>query len=188
VKACWGLSGVSVKHHPKDPWVKNRFGTGLPPAFGHHAESQPAEASGDTPGEEDSPESLVNFSVSAYPQLFLNNPTRAVQRGLVAAGPTFFLPVEVNGRVGPIRLLGEVGYNIGNHSVPQSWERGLLVGHEFGDRTEAYSNYMTSRTPTVFLLGRVEESSPQAIRSSGRRRWVWVDSRRSTRRRRGTCS
>jgi hypothetical protein len=35
-------------------------------------------------------------------------------------------------------LLGEVGYNFGNHSVPQSWGRGLLVGHEFSDRTEAY--------------------------------------------------
>jgi len=129
------LLGVKWRFYP---WVKNRFGTGLPAAFGHHAESQPAEASGDSPGEEDSPESLVNFSVSTYPQLFLNNPTRAVQRGLVAAGPTFFFPIEVNGRVGPIRLLGEVGYNFGNHSVPQSWGRGLLVGHEFSDRTEAY--------------------------------------------------
>jgi hypothetical protein len=133
-----GVKWRFYERHPNDPWVKNRFGTGLPAAFGHHAESQPAEASGDSPGEEDSPESLVNFSVSTYPQLFLNNPTRAVQRGLVAAGPTFFFPIEVNGRVGPIRLLGEVGYNFGNHSVPQSWGRGLLVGHEFSDRTEAY--------------------------------------------------
>jgi len=133
-----GVKWRFYEHHRNDPWVKNRFGTGLPAAFGKHAESQPAEASGDAPGEEDSPESLVNFSVSTYPQLFLNNPTRAVQRGLVAAGPTFFLPLEVNGRVGPIRLLGEVGYNFGNQSVPQSWGRGLMVGHEFSDRTEAY--------------------------------------------------
>src|SRR5271168_471432 len=133
-----GIKWRFYERHPNDPWLKNRFGTGLPGAFGHHAESQPAEASGDAPGEEDSPEALVNFSVSTYPQLFLNNPTRAVQRGLVVAGPAFFFPIEVNGRVGPIRLLGEVGYNFGNHSVPQSWGRGLLVGHEFSDRTEAY--------------------------------------------------
>jgi hypothetical protein len=133
-----GIKWRFYEHHPNDPWLKNRFGTGLPAAFGHHAESEPAAASGDAPGEEDSPESLVNFSVSTYPQLFLNNPTRSVQRGLVAAGPTFFFPIEVNGRLGPIRWLGEVGYNFGNHSVPQSWGRGLLVGHEFGDRTEAY--------------------------------------------------
>jgi hypothetical protein len=134
-----GIKWRFYEHHPHDPWVKDRFSTGLPAVFGHPPDKvEPAEASGDSPGEEDSPESLVNFSMSTYPQLFLNNPTRAVQRGLVAAGPTFFLPIEVNGRVGPIRLLGEVGYNFGNQSVPQSWGRGLLVGHEFSDRTEAY--------------------------------------------------
>lgn len=133
-----GIKWRFYEHHPNDSWVKNRFGTGLQAAFRHHTEVQPAEASGDAPGEEDSPESLVNLSVSTYPQLFLNNPTSAVRRGLVAAGPTFFFPVEVNGRVGPIRWLGEVGYNFGNQSVPQSWGRGLLVGHEFSDRTEAY--------------------------------------------------
>jgi hypothetical protein len=47
------------EHHPNDTWVKNRFGTGPPAAFDHHSESQPAEASGDTPGEEDSPNRLL---------------------------------------------------------------------------------------------------------------------------------
>lgn len=70
--------------------------------------------------------------------MFLDNPTRAVPRGLVAPGPSFFLPIEVNARVGPVRLDGEVGYNFGNHALPQSWGRGLLVGHEFSERTEAY--------------------------------------------------
>jgi hypothetical protein len=31
-----------------------------------------------------------------------------------------------------------VGYDFGNRAVPQSWGRGLIVGHEFSDRTEAY--------------------------------------------------
>lgn len=128
-----GIKWRFYERHPKDPWVKNRFGTGLPAVFGHHTDKADATAES-----EDSPESRVNFSVSTYPQLFLNNPTRAVERGLVAAGPTFFFPIEMNGRIGPIRWLGEVGYNFGNHSVPQSWGRGLLVGHEFSDRTEAY--------------------------------------------------
>jgi hypothetical protein len=138
-----GIKWRFYERHPNDPWLKNRFGTGLPAVFGHHGgeTSEPAGNSGDSPGAEDSPESLVNFSISTYPQLFLNNPTRAVQRGLVESGPTFFLPLEVNGRVGPIRLLGEVGYNFGNHSVPQSWGRGLLIGHEFSDRTEAYLEF-----------------------------------------------
>lgn len=44
----------------------------------------------------------------------------------------------MNARVGPIRLDGEVGYNFGNKTVTQSWGRGLLLGHEFSDSTEAY--------------------------------------------------
>ena len=80
----------------------------------------------------------MNLSIATYPQLFLDNPTRSVPRGVVAPGPSFYLPVEVNGRLGPIRFDGEVGYNFGNHAVPQSRGRGLIVGHEFSERTEAY--------------------------------------------------
>jgi hypothetical protein len=135
-----GIKWRFYEHHPNDSWIKNRFGTGLLPVFGHQAaeQTQAAGASGDSPGAEDTAESVVNLSVSTYPQLFLDNPTRAVPRGLVAPGPSFFLPLEMNGRIGPMRFDGEVGYNFGNQAVPQSWGRGLLVGHEFSDRTEAY--------------------------------------------------
>ncbi len=135
-----GVKWRFYEHHPGDGWVQQLFGTGLLGAFGHRAAQPvaPAEASGDTPGAKDAPEQMVNLSVSTYPQLFLDNPTRAVPRGLVAPGPSFYLPLEVNGRIGPLRFDGELGYNFGNHAVPQSWGRGLLVGHEFGDRTEAY--------------------------------------------------
>ncbi len=135
-----GIKWRFYERHPDDPWIRNRFGTGLLGAFGRRSaeDTQSAAVSGDSPGDEDAAESVVNLSVSTYPQLFLDNPTRAVARGLVAPGPSFFLPIEVNGRIGPIRLDGEVGYNFGNHAVPQSWGRGLLVGHEFSDRTEAY--------------------------------------------------
>ena len=132
-----GIKWRFYEHHPKDPLFKDRFGTGLLAAFKHQS-PEPTAASGDSPGAADSPEQLVNLSISTYPQLFLDNPTRAVPRGLVAPGPNFFLPLEINARVGPIRLDGEVGYNFGNHALPQSWNRGLLVGHEFSDRTEAY--------------------------------------------------
>jgi hypothetical protein len=132
-----GIKWRFYEHHPNDPWVKNRFGTGLlavlhPAAAGS---TQPEQAPS---GSEDEAEPVVNLSISTYPQLFLDNPTRAVPRGLVAPGPGFFLPLEVNARAGPVRFDGEVGYNFGNHAVPQSWGRGLLIGHEFTDRTEAY--------------------------------------------------
>jgi hypothetical protein len=135
-----GIKWRFYEHHPNDPWIKNRFGTGLLGAFGHHPsdQPQPAEASGDSHEAAEAAEPLMNLSVSTFPQLFLDNPTRAVPRGLVAPGPSFFLPLEVNARIGPIRLDGEVGYNFGNHALPQSWGRGLLIGHEFTDRTEAY--------------------------------------------------
>ena len=132
-----GIKWRFYEHHPNDPWVKNRFGTGLLSVFGHPSQSQPAAEEEPGPAAEAS-EPIVNFGISTYPQLFLDNPTSSVPRGVVAPGPNFFLPIEINGRIGPIRLDGEVGYNFGNHALPQSWGRGLLVGHEFTDRTEAY--------------------------------------------------
>jgi hypothetical protein len=135
-----GIKWRFYEHHPGDDWIQDRFGTGLMSVFGHHGavQTQPAAASGDSPGVQDAPEQVVNFSVSTYPQIFLDNPTSAVQRGLVARGPSFFLPLEFNARLGPIRINGEAGYNFGNHAVPQTWNRGMLVGHEFSDRTEVY--------------------------------------------------
>jgi len=135
-----GIKWRFYEHHPGDMAFRDRFGTGLLSVFGAgpRAEPQPAAASGDAPGAAEAPEQLVNLSIGTYPQLFLDNPTRSVPRGLVAPGPNFYLPFEVNGRIGPIRFDGEVGYNFGNHALPQSWGRGLIVGHEFSDRTEAY--------------------------------------------------
>src|SRR6202453_4999190 len=72
-----GIKWRFYEHHPGDPWARNRFGTGLLPVFAHQP-PEPAAASGDSPGAADSPEQLVDLSVSTYPQLFLDNPTRAV--------------------------------------------------------------------------------------------------------------
>jgi hypothetical protein len=153
------LLGVKFRffeHQPHTNWVKDTFGTGLHGVFGH----QPAQATApsqtpspsQTPDQtqdqdltcpDDSPHSPgekspePNFSLSTYPQLFLDNPTRAVARGLVAPGPSFFLPLEVSGRMGPIRFDIETGYNFGNYSIPRTWNSGLLVGHEF-KRNEVY--------------------------------------------------
>jgi hypothetical protein len=132
-----GIKWRFYEHHPDDPYLHNRFGTGLLSVFGHAKPGEaPAAVSGDSPGEAEEPK--VNFSISTYPQLFLDNPTRAVPRGLVAPGPDFYMPLEFNGRFGPIRYDAEVGYDFGNRAVPQSWGRGLIVGHEFGESTEAY--------------------------------------------------
>lgn len=118
------LLGVKIRfyeHHPGDPW------------FGRNPPSRKEDAG------EPAEEKPVNFSVGTYPQLSLDNPTRSIRRGIVAQGPDFFEPLEMNARIGPIRLDGEVGYHFGNRALPQSWIRGLIVGHEFSERTEAYA-------------------------------------------------
>jgi len=131
-----GIKWRFYEHHPGDPWLNGRFGTGLLTAF---VRKQPSLANEEPPGVVVAQvEPGTNLSVSTYPQLILNNPTRAVSRGLVETGPNFLLPIEINARFGPIRVNAEGGYYFGNQSVPQSWIRGLLVGHEFTDSTEAY--------------------------------------------------
>ena len=132
-----GIKWRFYERHTGDVAMKGQFGTGLLGALRHLPNS--AEASGDSPGAEDTPEQKVTLSVSTYPQLFLDKPTRAIPRGLVASGPQFYLRVELNAHLGLLRLDGEVGYNFGSHAVPQSWGRGLIIGHEFSDRSEAYA-------------------------------------------------
>jgi hypothetical protein len=134
-----GIKWRFYEHNAGDSWSKNGFGTGLLGLFGHHdAPAPPAPSGTDASAAKDAPEPKVNFSVSTYPQIFLDNPTDAVQRGLVARGPDFFLPLEFNARIGPIRINGDGGYEFGNHGVPQQWHRGMIVGHEFSDATEVY--------------------------------------------------
>ena len=150
-----GVKWRFYERHSGDPAFHDRFGTGLLSVFGHKPPppAEPAAASGDAPGAVDAPERVVTFSVGTYPQLFLDNPTRSVPRGVVAPGPSFYLPVEINGRVGPIRYDAEVGYNFGNHAEPQSWGRGLIVGHEFSDSTEAYIELYDSQEANRIRAG-----------------------------------
>lgn len=159
-----GIKWRFYEHHPTDPLVKNRFGTGLLSIFNRSKAVRSGSAS---PGAKDTAEPVVDFSVSTYPQLFLDNPTRAVQRGLVEPGPAFFLPLEVNGRIGPIRYDGEIGYNFGNQSVPQSWGRGLLLGHEFGERTEAYIELYDQQDAN--RIGKQLETDQSSTRQSKQR-------------------
>jgi hypothetical protein len=82
----------------------------------------------------------VNFSLGTYPQLSLDNPTSAVRRGVVQyRGPMFLLPMEMNARIGWLRLDGEAGYWFGNRDAPDQWIRGMIAGHEFTEKTELYA-------------------------------------------------
>jgi hypothetical protein len=149
------LLGAKIRfyeHHPGDPWLGRN-----PPSK--------AATGGDAAEEQ-----VVNFSVGTYPQLSLNNPTSSVRRGVVASGPDFFLPIESNFRLGPLRFDGEVGYHFGNHSLAQSWIRGLIAGHEFTDRTEAYVEIYdqqdANRIPAGFGVGQFATGSPKQREST----------------------
>jgi hypothetical protein len=123
------LMGVKMRfyeHATGDKWTSSGW-------IGHNRDVK------DTGQSATAEEPEVNFSFGMYPQLWVDNPTRSVPRGVIPPGPDFLLPLEANWRLGPVRFDGEVGYHFGNHALPQSWIRGLIVGHEFTDRTEAYA-------------------------------------------------
>jgi hypothetical protein len=152
-----GIKWRYFEHRPGDS-IRSGFGTGLLALFGHRDQAQPASVSGDSPGTADEAaatgEKEPDFELGTYPQLYLDNPTQAVPRGLVGAGPNFYLPIEVSGRIGPVRYNADVGYNFGNRNLPQSWNRGFIVGHEFTDRTEAYIELYDLQDANRLPLGR----------------------------------
>ena len=115
--------------------VKARF-------YSHHPET----AKRDETGRRES-----NFAISTYPQLVLSNPTSSIRRHVVEPGPQYLLPVEAKAKIGPIRVSGEYGYWFGNKTVPPAWIRGMIVGHEFRNKTEVdlefYDRDDTKATP-----------------------------------------
>jgi hypothetical protein len=81
----------------------------------------------------------IDFSIGTYPQVSLNTPARSAQRGIVESGPQYYLPIEITTQLGLLALDGEVGRWIGNANEPDQWGRGLIAGHSFSDRFEAYT-------------------------------------------------
>ncbi len=108
--------------------------------FEHHTAGESPQRRRPVAGNPDEPKSDENltFSLGTYPQVYLNNPTSAVRRGIVENGPQYYLPVEFTAKWGPIDFNGEVGRWINNRNVPSRWGRGLIVGHEFNERLELY--------------------------------------------------
>jgi len=127
-----GIKWRFYEHRATDnSWMHGRWGTGLLSLI-HPPPKE--EKSGEEAAEPADP----NLAISTYPQIYLDNPTRAVPRGLVAPGPNFFLPIEYSFCLGPVLFNGDFGYSFGNHALPQQWQRGLIVGHQFSESTELY--------------------------------------------------
>jgi hypothetical protein len=121
----------------------------------------------------------IRFSASIYPQLLLNNPTRSVARGIAEPAPQLLLPLEASAKVRWIRVSGEVGYWFTSKDVPNSWIRGVVVGHEFKQNQELYLelyDQQDTRAPvgakrmresTVGIGGRIPIVSGQWLRLIG---------------------
>ena len=157
--------------------------------YSHH----PRTAEPDETGRRES-----NFAVSIYPQLMLSNPTGSVRRDVVEPGPQFLLPLEAKASLGPLCISAEFGYWFTKKDVPNSWIRGVIVGHEFRKKTglylELYDQAATRatvsepktrettlgvgfRTPlakngSVWFLGMAGRSLVTVTRTNGQPSWI----------------
>jgi hypothetical protein len=106
------------------------------------------------------------LSISAFPQLFLNNPNDAVRRGITPASDSFLLPFEFSKKFGPIAVDYEIGYQF-VHKGPDGWLTGLVVGHEFTPKFEMDVEFYSQGTfhpsefqPTIDFGARYKIHSP----------------------------
>ena len=98
---------------------------------------------------QDDGEREIKFSLSTYPQLLLNHPTRSVERGIVESAPQFLLPLEASATYGWLRMSAEVGYWFTSKDVPNSLLFGGVIGHEFRKDTELYAELFHHREVRV---------------------------------------
>ena len=75
------------------------------------------------------------WSISIFPQFFLNNPNHAVQRGITSPNSSFLLPAEFSKKFGPVSVDFEFGYQF-VHKGPDQWLTGVVVGHDLTPKLE----------------------------------------------------
>jgi hypothetical protein len=85
------------------------------------------------------------MAFSIFPQLSVNNPNHAVQRGITPPGASLLVPLEFTKKFGPVDVNAEAGYNI-VHLGPDGWFFGFVVGHEFTKKLEMDAELYTSGT------------------------------------------
>jgi hypothetical protein len=78
----------------------------------------------------------AGVTMSTYPQVGFNNPTRSARRGLVERGAELFLPIEIAREFGEFGVNVELGCDI-HQSTPDLWDAGLAIGRNVSDRVEA---------------------------------------------------
>ena len=106
------------------------------------------------------------WSISTFPQGFVNNPNDSVRRGITPQSNSFLLPFEFAHKLGPVDVNFEVGYNF-VHNGPSGWLTGVVVGHTFTPRLEVDGEFYSQSTynpydsqPTMELGGRYRIHRP----------------------------
>ena len=89
------------------------------------------------------------FSISTFPQGFVNNPNNSVKRGITSASQAFLLPFEFARKFGPLDANLEIGYNF-VHDGPSGWLTGVVVGHTF-KRLEVDGEFYNTSTYNPYL-------------------------------------
>jgi len=93
----------------------------------------------------DQGERETKYALSLYPQVLLSHSDRSVERGVAEPAPQMLLPLESSVNIGWLRASGEVGYWVTRKDVPNSWIRGVVLGHEFRKDTELYLELYNQR-------------------------------------------
>jgi hypothetical protein len=85
------------------------------------------------------------WSISTFPQAFINNPDDSVRRGITSESNSFLLPFEFAKKVGPVDVNFELGYNF-VHKGPSGWLAGIVVGHQFTSKLELDAEFYSQST------------------------------------------
>ena len=106
------------------------------------------------------------WSISTFPQGFVNNPDDSVRRGITPQTNSFLLPFEFSHKLGVLDVDFELGYNF-VHNGPSGWLAGVVVGHTFTPKLELDGEFYTQSTynpyvsqPTLELGGRYRIHRP----------------------------
>jgi hypothetical protein len=74
-------------------------------------------------------EDRQGIALSVYPQVEFNTARSSVDKGLVDKGTKWLLPFEIEKKIGPINVVGELGY-IYNSELENQWLYGLALGYQ----------------------------------------------------------
>jgi hypothetical protein len=85
------------------------------------------------------------LAISLFPQVSINNPNHAVQRGITPPGASLLLPVEFSKKIGSFQLNWEGGYNL-VHLGQDGWLAGVVVGRDITKNLELDAEFFSTGT------------------------------------------